>query len=569
MRSPRHRAILFAACASLALGVGAKAARADEATSSAKVSALIQVVKERPAGVDRETWREDRRDAARELGSLGDTKAVPALIEIVRSESFDAVSGIAIVSLGKLGDARAIPILKQVAADPSRDSFSRSAARDSLEKLGETQPVSAPEKVKKEEEKALATTGLGGSATPAIQSVPASPQAFADDLLAASDRLGFSIGESHLGYDSVTNEAFFDGQATLSYLRIREGQSLALRYEGRSSLLAGAINYDGDDSSSKLIRINAAGSAEARMYTQGGSLFGIGIGSALAGADYLRIHRPNDDNTSTTQASGELAIGLGGGYGRILNTGESLRVSRLENVLRKFGALGRPISPALSDTLMGIWWQFRNETGYHKRLQATLVALKEAGALLNPSSEVTYGILQVLQDGQLSERLSGFQVFLALGESVLLRDDDLNLEEGRIESVFSRASFGKQSQDGLQELRVDGFARLRILAEDNERSPWALGVISHLRRFHYGSHFDPLGALDISAEVGASSLGAEDSEIATKIAGSVGWLWAPSRASQIRLAGQLRYESSNLFMGLVLDGRLGLLDAGFHRASRQ
>ena len=38
---------------------------------SDKAAELISVVKTRPSGMDRDQWREARRDAARELGSLG------------------------------------------------------------------------------------------------------------------------------------------------------------------------------------------------------------------------------------------------------------------------------------------------------------------------------------------------------------------------------------------------------------------------------------------------------------------------------------------------------------------
>ncbi len=76
-----------------------------------RVSDLIELVRKRPSGKDRDTWRDERRDAARELGTLGDTRAVPVLIDIVKTEQFDAVGEIAIVSLGKLGDERAVPVL--------------------------------------------------------------------------------------------------------------------------------------------------------------------------------------------------------------------------------------------------------------------------------------------------------------------------------------------------------------------------------------------------------------------------------------------------------------------------
>ncbi|MBL4637489.1 MAG: hypothetical protein JKY56_26770, partial [Kofleriaceae bacterium] len=198
------------------------------------------------------------------------------------------------------------------------------------------------------------------------------------------------------------------------------------------------------------------------------------------------------------------------------------------------------------------------------RLVATVKILRDAGALLSePGASSSYAILQVLRDGQLNQRLSGYQAYAALGESYLLRDEELGLQDGRVESFFSKVSYGKQGKDGESELRVDGFARLRILAEDGIASPWAVGVDTHWRDFRYSKYSDPLGAMDVGLRLGASSEGADDSDIATLVAGSLGWLFVSNRATRFRLAGEVRYESSELFAGIVFQGEYGLLDVSY------
>src|SRR5262252_3688639 len=99
---------------------------------TAQVDADIALLRKRPRGMDEETWREKRRDAARELGELGDKRAVPPLLEIVQSERFDAILEIAMQSLGKLGDRRAVPPLQHVAEDPSIETYVRDTAREAL-----------------------------------------------------------------------------------------------------------------------------------------------------------------------------------------------------------------------------------------------------------------------------------------------------------------------------------------------------------------------------------------------------------------------------------------------------
>jgi hypothetical protein len=547
------------------LSAGVAQAQEGDAEAS-RAEALIELVRQRPSGKDRDEWREERREAARELGTLGDKRAVPVLIQVVKSEQFDAVGEIAIVSLGKLGDESAIPVLQEVAKDSSRDRFVRKAARAALRKLGAKVEGAGDDEGDKTEE--LASTGLsnyslssGGTGKVALA------PAFGDDMLAASDHLTFAVGQSHLEYDTVTKEGSLDGEAFASYLRIREKKSMALRYEGRGSVIAGVVNYQGDDSSARLISTNAGGSAQARFYTASGKWFGLGSGSGLIGFDYLRIKRPGGGNiTNEKFLSAELGLAIGGGYGRIYDYGEALRVKRIESVLRKRKMLGRAIGPDLGERIMRAWWELRNEQGFHDRLVATVAQLREAGVLLGePDAGATYAILQVLRDGQLSNRQRGLQVHLAVGESYLVRDEDLNLEDGRVESVVSRAHYGRQNADGDQELRVDGFARYRILADDadGDPSPWSLTGVAHWRDFHYGDNLDPIGALDIGVTAGASDDGFMGAPLTTNIGGSVGWLWVPSRASRFLLAGQGRYESGELFLGVLFEGQYGLIDAGY------
>ncbi len=548
--------------------VGEASAQDDISPSGDKTQALIDTVRSRPAGTDRDVWREERREAARQLGGIGDKRAVPVLIDVVTTEQFDSVAQIAIVALGKLGDERAIPVLQGVAADSSRDRFVRNSAKDALRKLGAKTESGASSSSSETDESSLATTGLG-AASPGLASSNTTVKLakdFGDDMLAASDQLTFAVGESHLGYDSVSGETFLDGQASASYVRIREGQNLALRYEGRGDLVAGVINFEGSDSSGRIGTLNLAGSAEARFYS--GNLFGIGIGSVLLGGDYLNIKRPAADNASNTYLSGETALAIGGGYGRVLNVGERIRVQRLETVLRKHKLLGRSISPGVASEIMRAWWMMRSEVGYHDRLVATVKILRDAGALLSePGASSSYAILQVLRDGQLNQRMSGYQAYAAVGESYLLRDEELGLQDGRVESVFSKVSYGKQAKDGESELRVDGFARLRILAEDGISSPWAVGVNTNWRDFRYSKNSDPLGAMDVGLRLGASSEGADDSKIASLVAGSLGWLFVSNRATRFRLAGEVRYESSELFAGIVFQGQYGLLDVSYVGAS--
>src|SRR5690606_25623163 len=71
---------------------------------SADVPALINMVENQPADMDRSTWKEKRRDAARKLAHSKDKRAVPVLINLAETETFDIIGDIAIEGLGTLRD---------------------------------------------------------------------------------------------------------------------------------------------------------------------------------------------------------------------------------------------------------------------------------------------------------------------------------------------------------------------------------------------------------------------------------------------------------------------------------
>ena len=62
----------------------------------ADVPALIKLIENQPSDMDRSTWKEKRRDAARKLAATKDKRAVPVLINLAETETFDIIGDIAI-----------------------------------------------------------------------------------------------------------------------------------------------------------------------------------------------------------------------------------------------------------------------------------------------------------------------------------------------------------------------------------------------------------------------------------------------------------------------------------------
>ena len=102
----------------------------------ADVPALIKLIENQPSDMDRSTWKEKRREAARKLGQSTDKRAVPTLMNLADTETFDIIGDIAIEGLGNLKDQAAVPVLQRIVNDVSRDKSSRELARKALAKLG-------------------------------------------------------------------------------------------------------------------------------------------------------------------------------------------------------------------------------------------------------------------------------------------------------------------------------------------------------------------------------------------------------------------------------------------------
>ena len=86
-------------------------------------------------------WNEDllvRGRAAQMLGIMGDPRAVDPLIRALNVPGYQAQLN-AVEALGKLGNTRAVPFLLDIANDPTRDRV-RAAARASLRLLGHDDP---------------------------------------------------------------------------------------------------------------------------------------------------------------------------------------------------------------------------------------------------------------------------------------------------------------------------------------------------------------------------------------------------------------------------------------------
>ncbi len=552
-------ALILAASVAMAALVPRSAA-AKEPT----VDELIELIGTKPRGMDRGSWKEERRDAARKLGRLGDKRAVPVLIEIVETEDFDAIAEIAIEALGKLGDDSAIPALQAVHADKSRDRYVRNLAAKALSQLGVKPKVEVGDDDDDDDDSTAPGPGTDKPGDKASGQLPAG----GDDIVATTEHLTFAVGALSLQYDTLRDRPALDGNVSGSYARSVDRHSWAYRYGGEAAFAGGVLDYEGGDNSSRFVAFDSTLGADARFYLNDKPLYALvesALGIAITATNIDREGLDND--TREFLLGADLHVGIGGGYGRVIDIGAALRLRRIEQVLERSRMLGRPITPDLAERILRRWWSLRGEVGSHDRLTATVAMLREAGVLLGePDASTSYKILQVLEDGQLNHRLRGIDVNLAVAESYLYRDDITPVEDGRIETLLVRARYATQSASANDELVGEASARYRILAEELDPTPWMAAAAASWRHYHYSKNSDPLGALELAGEVAIAD---DDvgTDAAARIAGRVGWIWVPNRASTLRAAASLAMESGEWFIGLSFEATYGLLDVGFVGAS--
>jgi hypothetical protein len=394
--------------------------------------------------------------------------------------------------------------------------------------------------------------------------MPEGAPVFASDVLAASESVTISAGVASLSYDTVRDRLSFDVDGAGRYRRRLERERMAWGFDGGARLIAATLDPPGEDRSRAFI-LDVDATGELRFYG-GPGLYGLGTVGLATRVQYLGIEKADGNPTRDTRFATDLQLGLGGGYGRVLDVGARLRVYQLESLLRRAGVLGRQIDDDVARRLQSAWWALRRDRIGYRRLAATIAVLREAGVLLaEPPSSTTYELVEVLRDPSFDDRADGLDVQLFFGEGYLVREDVPPVPEGRLEMVFLRGRYAHNlGLDSDVSAHLDG--RYRILAPEGVPAPWRLAVGGGWRRFVHADHGELLGGLDVGAEVALSDDDVEGRDLGLSLAAGVGWSATFNQASRIRVGADVKVDAGELFLGASLTASYGWLDAGFARS---
>src|SRR2546423_9868272 len=116
------------------------------------------------------------------------------------------------------------------------------------------------------------------------------------------------------------------------------------------------------------------------------------------------------------------------------------------------------------------------------------------------------------------------------------------------------------------EVSGTGFACVWLFVDDMmSTSPWAVGAGVRVRRFAYGDHGDPLGALDGTVDAVISNDGGMMTDTGLRVESALGFTWWINQASGFRLAATAAVDGNQPFIGAQLQATYGLLDGAFAR----
>ncbi|MCC6746510.1 MAG: HEAT repeat domain-containing protein [Deltaproteobacteria bacterium] len=500
------------------------------AQDDARQESLLRLLKARPRGMSADTWREQRREAARELGRLKEKRAVPTLLAIIAKERFDVILEIAIDALGEMGDRRAVEPLKALLHDPALDAYVRDAVAGALKKLGAgakqptpvpPEPKTGPKPTVKPPPKVGQRPEESPEAKPAETEPPKSPpcrgcgrpeaqrHGFGElprlnlspldrEPLARQERFDIVAGGGHLRWDGASGQASAGAFGRTRYYRQLERRAFGYSVDGAASVAFDLARPPAGNTAWSFAH-DLAVNPEVRYYPFQRDLplffvqaaAGLGYGLGLAALPLA----PDKRFSFAAHAS----VGGGPGYGRIVNVGSRLRAKRLERVLLGAGLLKGPLSAPATSALSLSWYKLRNQLGSFRQLGHTLELLREHGMVRDaePDAATVYRMIRILDDPQLDDRPDGMLFRLGYGYARTFVKEGQDRDIG---FLYATGEFRRQRQT-TRAFQAELRFYWNMIGEDD----LALSAKVSYDWLLYNTAFDPLGILSATLTGGFSS----------------------------------------------------------------
>jgi hypothetical protein len=583
--------------APLAIVLAFGLAQPPRAIADDRADTLLNLLKKRPRNKSMESWLEERREAARELGRLKEKRAVPVLLQIIGKERFDVILEIAIDALGEIKDKRAVAPLKKLLTDPSLDAYVRDAVAGALKKLGEetaVKPVPGPgprpgpgpgpgpgpkpgpgpepgpgetpdppdpqtRPAVQPDEKLDLATRLAKLAQP-FGGLPPLDLKLDPDLIAFSDRWDLAAGTADVRWDKGAGQTSGAIHLASHLRRQMERKLYGYTIDGAFDLAFRAVDPVQAEASWSLdqslevrpeIRFYPFRSDLPLLFFQASGGVGYGLGYSSHPLYYDR----------RLSFGANLSIGGGPGYGRIYDIGGRIRLRRIAYLLKKSGLITTPIDKTVGDQLIHTWHHLRNRVGTFHHLGYTLDILQRAGLLgRDPVDPATvYKLIRILDDPQLDGRPNGMMFRLGYGYARTLVKDADDLDMGFLYATAEHA----WQLSAIRSLESSLRFYYQMIGDPDSYGLTAQAAYTH---YLYSSSYDPLGSLSASLSGGINNQpGAAftDGGIGYQVLLGGGYTRYFTRGSRVNASLKVGLDSGSPILLFTLEASYGVAYGSF------
>jgi hypothetical protein len=541
----------------------------------------LAVLRARPTGMEEDAWRKRRREIAAELGDRRDDATVEALLEIVKTERYDAVLSIAIESLGKIGDPRAIGPLQQIQADRSLDEFVREDAAAALAALGAKPRATAGDPA------ALVAGGdgdpvLGGPQLGTMGEASVAPEDTDDptrtdkslpkNLRARTRDISFVLGRLDLGVNTLSSQqpVLADGglAARARYIdeRHRWGWSVIGDLSGRirNGDVTAAPEMGEDTGNTLYVGQALAGSGEAHVYfgkTDVHAFGQLGLSQRLARVSIDDIGDGMQSNLSDTRFALDVVPAGGLGYGRFLGRGSDLLVDAVVTALRDENNLAKPPTPDDRRALRDALYRRSNTFSSWPRTQAVLAVLRARGLVARrPGARLVHRIRSVVEDPSYVDRPQGVRVRVGFLYDAPIGQDDVLRRGDAIAAPFAQLDVGLQL--GLErQILID----TRLYYDVVGVRGFTTDTGATYTRFLHTKFHDYAGQWHAGVRGGASGRDRDDladgesqARIGYRAVGQAGYAYGFRRGSDVSIGASCGVDSGGFVLQAALGFRIGL-----------
>jgi len=224
--------------------------------------------------------------------------------------------------------------------------------------------------------------------------------------------------------------------------------------------------------------------------------------------DYYYEKQGDADPKELNGHSFDLNVSAGAGYGRVLDTGPSLMLKKLEQYLLRREIIRRPLGRDVGNEILLGWYSLRNERGHFRKLQHIVEVLTRYDLLQKPLGlEGIYIIHRIMTDWYIHHyRREGWIIRAAFDASARVEDQEAEDESSSTETqeswlgAYLYFEYAKTLYiDG--DLGLEGLLYFDLGEQDSPYAWMTMTLSATYRQYLFNASFDSLGLLSLGTDL--------------------------------------------------------------------